>query len=211
MAYAQIVNGDLLVQGAILATGGITQTIARSNFTQEANIAYVLPWTGFRKHDAYDTNLSSTSATVYLALVGGTFGTGVPSLQTSDLKNAGSTPRYARCQFVLPPEYVAGQSITVRLHAGAITTIASTTITVDCECYKSGKEFLVSGSDLCVTSAQSVNSLTFADKDFTITPTGLAAGDELDIRLAILVNDTGTGTAVIGCIGQAAVLLSIKG
>src|SRR4051812_18223404 len=105
MAAANVVNGDLLVLGNLTFTGSLSSTLARSNLTQET-ATYPAPWTWFRKHDAYDTNLSSTPATVYLGLVGGAFGTGVPSLQTGDLKNAGATTRYARFVFQLPPEYV---------------------------------------------------------------------------------------------------------
>jgi hypothetical protein len=161
--------------------------------------------------DALATNLPGTSATDDLALTGGTFGTGTPSIQTSDLKNAGATTRYARCTVELPPEYVAGETVTIRLHAGMITTAASASATADLEVYLSNREFLVDGSDLCATAAQSINNTTLADKDYTITATSLAPGDILDIRLAIAVSDTATATAVIGCVGSCELLLDIKG
>jgi hypothetical protein len=146
-----------------------------------------------------------------LRIVGGTFTTGVPSLQTGDLKNAGATTKYARLQVQLPAEYVAGGAVTVRLHSGMVTTVASASATVNVECYKSGRETVVTGSNLYTGAAVTCNSLTFTDKDFAITPTSLSPGDILDIRVAIAVNDSGTGTAVIGCIGSAEILLNIKG
>lgn len=211
MATAAQFPGDVLVLGNLQYTGSLLPGVARSGLTQDTSQSYWLPWDGFRVWDAVATNLPATPGSDDLGLIGGTWGTGVPSIQTGDLKAAGSTTRYARCQFQLPPEYVTGTGLVLRLHAGMITTIAGTAATVDVEVYKSGKEFLVSGSDLCATAATSINSTTLADKDFAITGTGLVAGDQLDIRIAILVNDAASGTNVIGCIGSAEILLSIRG
>lgn len=206
-----VINNNLHVTGNVTIGGSLFPTIGRSGLTQENLSEYPIPWTAWRVWDALSTNLPGTSATDDLALTGGTWATGTPSIQTSDLKNAGSTTRYARCQVQLPPEYVSGETVVVRLHAGMITTAASSAATADLEVYKSNREFLVDGSDLCGTAAQSINSTTLADKDFTITATSLAPGDILDIRLAILVNDSATVTAVIGCVGAAELLLDIKG
>jgi hypothetical protein len=48
------------------------------------------------------------------------------------------------------------------------------------------------------TSATSINSLTLANKDFTLNTTGLVAGNRLDVRVSIAVNDAAGVTAVIG-------------
>ena len=68
------------------------------------------------------------------------------------------------------------------------TTVAGTSCVVDVEAYKVGKDNTL-GSDICATSATTINSLTFANKDFTITAGTLAAGDVLDIRITITVVD----------------------
>lgn len=146
-----------------------------------------------------------------LRLVGGTFATGVPSIQTGDLKNAGATTRYARVQVQLPPEYVAGETVSIKVNAGMVTTVASASATIDFEVYKSDRGILISGSDLCATAAQSINSTTFADLTFNITATSLSPGDILDIKMAIAVNDSATVTSVIGCAGSVELLLDIKG
>lgn len=204
-------SDDVLIQGNLRVTGTRTPSFNRSEFTQENLAVYPIPWTYFRVWDAVQTNLPGTAASDDLELTGGTWATGVPSIQTGDLKNAGSTTRYARFQLQLPPEYVAGETVKIRLHAGMKTTVASSAATADLEVYKSGREFLVSGSDLCTTAATTINSTTLADKDFDITATALSPGDILDVRLAILVNDSATVTAVIGCVGSAELLLDIKG
>lgn len=197
-----LLQGDLIVLGAKPATG-------RSDLTQDS-LVFSIPWTHWRVWDAQQTNLPSTGANDDLGHYGGTFGTDVPSLQTGDVKTL-TTTRYARCQVKLPAEYQSGQPVQIRVHAGMKTTVAGTSATVDIECYKSGKEMIVSGSDLCATAAQNINSLTLADKDFTITPTSLVAGDELDIRIAIATVDAATGTAVIGVIGAVELLATVKG
>lgn len=212
MANPTQLPGDLRVPGDITYSGNLHPAPPRSALAQENNAVYPIPIVDWRVWDAMHTNLPGTGATDDLALVGGTFGTGVPSIQTGDVKNLGATTRYARCLVQLPPEYVAGESVTIRVNAGMVTTIASTSATIDFEVFKSNRGVGVDGTDLSTTTAATtINSLTFANKDFIITATSLNPGDILDIRMAIAVSDTATGTAVIGCAGSVELLLDIKG
>jgi len=208
MTDAARINGNARITGN-LVVDGVMPTYARSNLAQDNNEPFVIPWEAFRVHDALATNLPGTPATDDLGLVGGTFGSASPKISTGDVKAAGCT-RYARFQFGLPPEYVDGQTITLRLHAGMTTTVADGSATLDVEAYQSDGEAGV-GSDICATAAQSINSLTMADKDFIITPTGVSAGDVLDIRLTIAVADSATVTAVIADVTAATMLVDIQG
>lgn len=178
--------------------------VQRDDLIQQASQVYKIPLTELRVHDAQQTNLPGTAASDDLAIIGGTYGSAAPTLQTSDLKNTSGT-QYARFQFALPPEYDAGETITVRLNANAVTTVSSTTMTVDVVCHKNG-----AGADICTTTAEDVNSTDAANADFTITPTGLVAGDILDIRIAAAIADTATGTAVICGINSVSILLDVK-
>ena len=205
----QIVPNDVIIQGSLIVTGDKPAT-ARTDLTQEDNARFKIQPTDWRVHDAIQTNLPGTGATDDLAIVSGTLGTSAPSIQTGDLKNAGATTRYARCTFQIPHNYVAGQTVTIRASGGMITTVASSSATIDFEVYRSADNNTV-GSDLCATAATTINSLTFANKDFTITPTSLTPGDTLDIRMTIAVSDTATGTAVIGCAASVEILLDVKG
>lgn len=209
MAIVQTIIGDLLVQGSVLATG-TPQALTRAQLTQEDNGRYKVPFERWRVWDAYGTLLPATPAADDLGLVGGTFGTGSPSIQAGDLKAAGATSRRARCTFSLPTEYVAGQSVTIRAHAGMLTTVSDTTATVDFEVYRSNDESSI-GSDICATAATTINSLTLANKDFVITPTTLGPGDTLDIRMTVAVNDAATATAVTAIVGSVEFLLDVKG
>jgi hypothetical protein len=201
-------DGDLRVTGN-LQVDGTMPTYSRSELAQDAAREFTVPFTDLRVWDALATNLPATSGTDDLGLYGGTFGSATPKVSTGDVKNT-SVTRYARFTFQIPAEYDAGETIAVRLVAGMKTTVASTSATLDVECYKSDEAAGV-GSDLCTTAAQSINSTSFGDKDFQITPTGLTAGDILDIRLTIAVVDSATATAVEAAIGSIQVLCDIKG
>jgi hypothetical protein len=145
-----------------------------------------------------------------LAITSGAFGTGSPYISTGDVKNISAT-RYARVMAQLPENYVAGETVTVRLSGGMLTTAASASASVDVECYKINKDTLVTGADMCSTALQSLNSLVFATLDFNITPTTLSPGDWLDIRITLATVDSATVTAVIAALAAAELLCDVKG
>lgn len=209
---AVVVTGDLTVGGTLKSSA--SQGITRSQLTQESLTSFLLAPETWRVHDNMDALLPDPSVGGVgnddLGITSGTYGTGTPYINTGDNKAVTNT-KYARRLFQLPHNYVAGETVVVRLKAGMKTTVADTSATVDVQAYLSDDEGAVSGSDLCATSAASCNSLTFADKDFTITATGLSPGDVLDIRIAIAVVDSATGTAVVGAIGRAELLCDTKG
>lgn len=189
---------------------GISAQTRATILKQEANAVFPVAFTDLRVWDAYHTNLPGTAATDDLALVGGTFGTAPPLVQAGDLKAAGATTRYARFEVIVPECYDAGETFSLRLSAGMKTTIASTSCTVDVEAYRLDKISGIS-ADLCATAAASINSLTFANKTFSITPATLVPGDVLDVRIAIACNDAATATAVTPTIAAIDVLCDIKG
>jgi hypothetical protein len=218
---ADIINNDLIVNGNLAAT---SMTLAASSVTNatvsgsaeigRAKLAleqkkYDIPFSDLRIHDAFATTLTATGNTDDLGLVGGTFGSASQMIQTGDVKTLTAT-RYARFQFRLPAEYDSAGTVTLRASAGMVTTVASSSATIDFEVYKSNKTGGI-GSDLCATAATTINSLTFGDKDFSITASGLVAGDLLDIRMAIATVDGATGTAVIGAVGSLEVLCQVRG
>ena len=199
------------VAGVAQLIGGIEPAPARSFLAQDTLAVYPIPWTWWRIWDAYQTNLPGTSATDDLGLIGGTFATGSPSIQTSDLGGSGAVTRYARAAIPLPVEYVDAQTVLLRFSAGMVTTVADQSATLDVQAYRADREAGI-GADLCATAATTINSTTLADIDFTITPATLSAGDLLDVRIAVLVDDDGDGGAgITGIIGAAELLCDIKG
>lgn len=208
MTKASTVHGDLIVAGNLRVDGSVP-AIARASLAQDADAAFVVPMTSLRVWDAIATNLPGAAANDDLGLDGGTWATDSPCISAGDVKASTST-RYARFQVALPAEYDAGQTVTLRFHAGMKTTVAATSCTLDLVAFKSDQEAGIS-ADICATAAQSINSLSDADIDFSITPTGLNPGDVLDCRIAIAWVDAATGTAVIPQIGAIELLCDIKG
>ena len=206
------ISGDLTVAGDLRVNGSISPKISKANLLSLAELqSFPIPLTDFRVWDALQTLLPGTPSSDDLGLVGGTFGTGTPSIRTEDLKAAGSTTKRARFLVQLPWEYVAAESVTLRFKAGMITTVAGTSATLDCEAYKLQEDpDDAIGSDLVSTSAQSINSLTFANADFALTPTSLSPGDILDVRITMVVNDGASATAVIGGITSAKLLADVR-
>jgi len=182
----------------------------RSDLIQESLASYPIRWEAWRKWDEYNTVLPGTAATDDLALIGGTFATGVPSIQTSDAK-ATTVTQYARAMITMPIEYDAATDVVLRFHAGMKTTVSDTTATLDVQCFLSDKEGLVSGADKYAGAALTINSIVLADKDFTLSAGGLSPGDILDLRITVAITDGATGTAVLGWIGSAALLCDVRG
>jgi hypothetical protein len=202
---------DVRISGTLsLKETGISAQTRASILKQDALAIFPVNMMNLRVWDAIQTNLPGTAATDDLALIGGTFGTSPPVVSAGDCKALGATSRYARFMVELPECYEAGETVTLSLSAGMVTTVASSSCTVDVECYKIDKITGI-GSDLCTTAATTINSLVFAAKSFTITSSALTAGDVLDIRITIAVNDAATGTAVTPTIAGIDLLCDIKG
>lgn len=214
MANALNLPGDLVVPGDIRISGSITPAIARANILTMVELQpFPIPLTSFRVWDNMAALLPTAGGTDDLGIIEGAFGSATPSLQTEDLKAEAVSPtlNYARTLIQLPWEYVAGQTVTLRFKAGMITTVSDTTATLDCEAYKLQEDpDDAIGSDLIATAAQSINSLTFANVDFTVTPTSLSPGDILDLRIKTAVNDGATGTAVIAGITSVKLLCDVR-
>jgi len=188
-----VTMSNLSVTGATIGNAGLSASaaIARSKLAQDALALYTIPLTSLRVWDAMHTLLPSAGAADDLGLVGGTFGTEPPHLSANDLGAAGATTRYARGEYQLPAEYDDGQSVSFRVSAATQTAIADVSCTVDFSVYESDEDLTLS-ADLVTTAATSMNSVTFANYDFVVTPTGLIAGSVLDFRIAIACNDATT-------------------
>ena len=204
-------SGNARFQGSVSV--GATSVSAQTRdtiLTQEALVRFPVVLTDLRVWDALQTNLPGTAANDDLALIGGTLGSAAPMIQAGDLKAAGATTRYARFSVPIPECYEDGETLNIVISAGMTTTVADTSCTVDVQAYLHDKVGGVS-ADLCATSAQSINSLTFADKSFSITETTLVRGGVLDVRVAITCTDAATGTAVIPTIANIDLACDIKG
>ena len=95
---------------------------------------------------------------------------------------------------VLPATYVAARPLAIVATAGVVLAgdAALTSATIDFEVYKQAADGTV-GSDLVETAATAITT-TFGAKTFVITPTGLAGGDMLVIKMTTSVVETAGGT-----------------
>jgi hypothetical protein len=184
--------------------------IQRVKLQQDDLKPYPIVHTEWRVWDNLAALLPATSASDDLGLYPGTWGTTPQLIRSADVKTTTVTLR-AVCEVKVPAEYVAGETLVLRARAGMITTVCDGTGTIDFEVYRKTGDGAALSADLCATAAASIKSLTFADKDFTITPTDVVAGDVLQVRMTMAIVDTATGTAVIGAVESIKLLCDVKG
>lgn len=211
------VSGTVTATGLNLSSGTITGAmlstnaeIERTQLKQETLVEFPVNFADLRVHDALATTLPGTPAADDLGLDNGTFGTEAPHVTAGDLKAAGATTRYARFLLALPENYDDAETVQLRINAVMGTTVADNSCDLDVEAYKLASDLTV-GSDLCATAAQDMNSATAANKDFTITATGLASGDVLDVRVSIACNDAATGDVVEPILTKISLLADCRG
>lgn len=185
--------------------------IAVTKLAARSQVRLAIPLEQLRVWNALATNLPGTPASDDLGLVTGTWGTDAPYAGTGDLKAAGATTRYAAFLAVLPPDYEAGEPVTLRVKCGMKTTVSDTTCTLDAEMYAFDKASgTIDTTDLVSTGATTMNSLTAADVDFALDEAALEPGQMVEVRLAIACNDGATVTAVIGAIWQVELLCDTR-
>lgn len=169
--------------------------IATSQLAQRSMQSAPVPLTACRVWDAMHSGVVGTPATDDLGLITGTPGTDFPYLSAGDLKAAGATTRKVAFQVEVPSNYDANETFEIRLRAAMETTVADTSCTIDLECFV-GDGTGAASADLCTTAAQSMNSLTPANYDFTILGSSINAGNLLTCIVSIACTDGATGTAV---------------
>ena len=184
--------------------------IARSKLQQNDLSAYPIVSTEWRVWDSLVALLPATSSSDDLGLYPGTWGTTPWLVRSADVKTTTVTLR-AACEIRIPIEYVDAQTLNLRCRAGMITTVADGSATIDFELYRKTGDGATLSSDLITTAATTINSTTFANKDFTITATNVVAGDVVQIRMTMAIVDTATGTAVIGAVESVKLLADVKG
>jgi hypothetical protein len=184
-----------------------TTAFPRAKMAQESAVAFPMDLRGWQVHDSGALLPASASADD-LGFAVGTFGTAPPKLVSSDGASTTVT-QYARQSFQVPLEYQTGQTIQFVANV-AMGTISDTTATLDVQVYAADKEGGI-GSDLCTTSATSVNSATAADYTFAITGSGLAAGAWLDIRITAAITDSATGSGVTMSVNNTEIQCDVRG
>lgn len=185
-----------------------TNSTPRANLVEDALQVYGIPITRI---------VAANGAALTAAETAGTFDTTIGTntmLANGEVTDNETEASVAYFQFVLPPEYVAGGDVTIRLPVSLQVTGTPTNngSTIDLEVYEQSDAGAV-GSDLCATAAQTFAALsTWYNKDFTITATGLVAGDVLNVKItsSVIDSEAGAGTIILN-LAPPKVLLDIKG
>ena len=93
----------------------------------------------------------------------------------------------------LPSDYKSGGTITVNAGVDLVGAGTAVTSSIDFEAYLQNETAGTVGSDLVTTAAQTI-SATEALEAFTVTPTGLVAGDRLNFKMTTSVAETGAAS-----------------
>ena len=163
---------------------------------QVKNRIYSIPLTSLGQEAATKDSLPDAPAGD-----GGALGLGdaAGSVVTGTATNNTAAEESAHFVFPLPAEYVSGGAITMRLR-GKVSANRDTAQTLVVVVKKMSDAL---GGDLNATSLQTVTT-SYANYDFTITPTGLVAGDILYVEILMSMDDsdggTGAGTGTISAI-----------
>ena len=211
---SQLQNVSLIIPAASISGNAISGNaeIAHTQLRQRVLQSFPVNPTQYRVWDANHTNAVGTAANDDLALLTSALTVSGASylLSAGDCKNLGSTTRRVAFFMPIPANYDDGETIQFRIRAKMETTVASTSCTVDLEAFVVGSGTTV-GSDLVLTSATTINSLTAADKDFFIDATAVNPGELLQCRLTIVCDDTATATAVTPTIISVTLLCDTRG
>jgi len=184
--------------------------IAISRLAQQTFQKFAVPFTSMRVWDAMASLPVTTAANDDLAFLTGTPGTSNLKLSTGDVKTLGPTTRKIGFEIAVPPNYEDGQTIEVRIRCGMETTIADTAANVDLQAWIGNGGGGV-GSDLVTSTASNCNSLTAADKDFTLDAANIDPGDKIQAVISFFVQDGASNTAVTGAIYEVALRCDTRG
>ena len=191
-------NGDIATAAAI----------ARSKLDQDDNQVVGIPLVNVRQVDG-DTIGADWSADTSLGINAGGWGSGTVTLDANAASGASVT---ATVMFttVLPAEYVAGETVQLVVSARESVDAATVATTISAEVYESDGDGTVS-ADLAGSWDDDDVTTSWADHTLTITPTNLAAGDELVVMLRLVCNDTGGSVGTIAQVGRIKLTADIKG
>lgn len=205
---AQQIGTNEIQDGAITnAKVAAAAAIDRSKLATDSLVPFRIALGDVRVFDAFITFLPSTAATDDLALIGGTHGSAAPQLE--GVLATGSATETQKCRFVfaLPAEYLSAGNIRLRVTCNVTQGEGEGTKTIDADVVSNDDDGTVS-ADINETDPVTIDD-TPTGREFTITPTGLAAGDELDVVLTLVVEDGGLDAT--GEIERIDVLLDVKG
>lgn len=175
----------------------------REDLSEDALQPYGIPANTVMAADGEALSISETAGDLFLHV-----GTNFFQLRGEEANNE-TEESIGYFQFVLPPEYVAAGSVTIRLRCKLEGAGTDNSSDIDIEVYEQADGAV--GSDLCETAAQTFDAKsTYYNKDFVVTATGLVAGDILNVKIIPNVVESAS-SALAWYSDPPKVLLDIKG
>lgn len=198
---AAVRHTDVFVETSLQLDATATFKIGSSDVTSALSgvIVQGIALNDFRAPAAWKDALGDTATAAILGLAD-TRG----SVLLATAASGTSVNQSAVTVFRLPPTYIPGNTVTLRVRGKQATTLLTVGTTVDAVVKLIGDTL---GSDICTTAAQTVTT-AYANYDFTITPTGLVAGDLLAIEVFVIEDDTGGTVNTAGSISRVEVRLA---
>jgi len=182
--------------------------IPRADLLQEDLVSFPVDLASLQIWNSATGGRLVAAGTDDLGYVPGTWATASPMINS--ITSSGTTvAEYGRFRVKLPESYVSAGRVQIKCHC-QVEVQANVSAELDIVVYESDKEGGI-GADLNTTAAKNINAVAWADVTFEITATGLVAGDELDCRLHVALDDTAGANACIANIGKIELLCAIKG
>lgn len=189
-------TGESNFSGTLVLPGQVIGELPKTNLKQRVLAVFPIPFHLLKRWDALEDSLPQPSAGDDLGIYTFVFGTTAPKILTRDIDSLGAVTHYARVpDLVVPPTYDTGETIRLMIRGGVDVNLAQNSATLDVEVFVNDGNDGYSGVDRYVGAALDINSLTWADKLFDLG-TGLAPGDHLDIRIAVITSDDSGGSVV---------------
>lgn len=195
---------DLGITDAKISTSA---AIARSKLAEDVLQPFRIPVASVLGADGADLAITETAGDFYRSI--GTNQLLILGEKSNGIEGADVEVSVGWFEFQLPQNYVAEGDIKIRAGVDVVGAGALGTCTIDFSAYLQNGLTGAVGSDLVSTAATAI-SKTEANKDFTVTATGLAAGDILVVKMTTSVDNTDS-TDIQAQISRLEVLCDVKG
>lgn len=182
--------------------------LQRSNAVTETSqeLMGLVPLLACRNEDG--SVIAAAASAGKFGIVAGGWGTGGLKLQ-GEAASGNSKTSGLIFTGKLPQNYVAGTNLSVKIKH-RVSTPANTTANIDAGFYESNGNGGVTGSDLVTTSATTYNSATWTETTFSVTGTGLNPGDQFELHVRMVVDDSAGATGARSELGEITIESSTK-
>lgn len=190
---SQTLSGGATLSGGVSLSGTVTDSATTTKTgTFDASGATVTLPTRTADFDLMPLVTSAAGASLLATETAGSFNRALGTNQfflQGEVTNNETEVSVGWARFVLPDNYKSGGTITITAVTDIVGAGTAGASTIDFEAYKQSEADGSVGSDLVSTGAQAITTTVGADS-FTVTPTGLVAGDVLNIKVTTSVAET---------------------